>query len=101
MVLDVTSDESVAAFATSLAGVVNAPGADRSLYAVVNNAGVASGGAVDWLKLTDFMMDMEVGRFQRHDSARGLLQLSSIAFNSSRSNRVDDARRALFNPRYR
>ena len=63
VVLDVTSDESVAAFATFLASVVDAPGAGRSLYAVVNNAGVASGGAVDWLQIKDFKMDMEVGRF--------------------------------------
>ena len=61
--LDVTNDESVAAFATFLGGVVNAPGTDRSLHAVVCNAGVASGGAVDWLQIKDFKMDMEVGRF--------------------------------------
>lgn len=60
--LDVTNDESVAIFIASLAGVVNAPGTDHSLHAVVCNAGVASGGPIDWLQMKDFKMDMEVRR---------------------------------------
>lgn len=37
--------------------------ADHSLLAVVNNAGVGSGGLIDWLTLSDFERDAAVNYF--------------------------------------
>jgi hypothetical protein len=57
--LDVTADESVACFAGAVHKLL-ASNKGLKLHAVINNAGVGSGGAVDWLKLSAFKFDMEV-----------------------------------------
>ena len=59
-VVDVTSDGSVADFVGVVGRLVGEEGQGRSLHAVVNNAGVGNGGAVDWLSLDNFRFDMEV-----------------------------------------
>mmetsp|Transcript_16368 Transcript_16368/g.27914 ORF Transcript_16368/g.27914 Transcript_16368/m.27914 type:complete len:410 (+) Transcript_16368:139-1368(+) len=72
--LDVTSDASVAFFVGEVEAVV-AEKEDRSFHAVVNNAGVGSGGAVDWLSLEAFKLDMEVNYFGLVRFTKGCLPL--------------------------
>mmetsp|Transcript_41843 Transcript_41843/g.94519 ORF Transcript_41843/g.94519 Transcript_41843/m.94519 type:complete len:246 (-) Transcript_41843:939-1676(-) len=59
--LDVTSEASVADFVARLGWLVTEdPKQHRRLYALVNNAGVGTGGAVDWLKMSDYEFNMNV-----------------------------------------
>mmetsp|Transcript_16364 Transcript_16364/g.27906 ORF Transcript_16364/g.27906 Transcript_16364/m.27906 type:complete len:299 (+) Transcript_16364:98-994(+) len=68
------SDASVAFFVGEVEAVV-AEKEDRSFHAVVNNAGVGSGGAVDWLSLEAFKLDMEVNYFGLVRFTKGCLPL--------------------------
>ena len=76
--LDVTSQDSVDAYAARVTGHVEgtAVGDEAgALHALVNNAGVGSGGCVDWLDLADFRRDMEVNCFGMIRVTKALLPL--------------------------
>jgi len=62
LVLDVTRESDVAEAAERVRQWVSSS-ADHSLLAVVNNAGVGSGGLIDWLTLSDFERDAAVNYF--------------------------------------
>ena len=61
--LDVTKDASVTAFVDTLTALIAADAPKRQLYALVNNAGVGTGGCVDWLTMDDYQFDMNVNYF--------------------------------------
>jgi NAD(P)-dependent dehydrogenase (short-subunit alcohol dehydrogenase family) len=64
--LDVTSDASCESFIKIMETIISANnGGTRkvTLHALVNNAGVASGGPVDWATLKQYRFDMEVNYF--------------------------------------
>lgn len=69
--LDVTKDASVTAFVETLTALVAAGAPKRQLYALVNNAGVGTGGCVDWLTMDDYQFDMNVNYF-------GLIRLTKV-----------------------
>ena len=79
--LDVTNQESVDAFAARVREHIHAGSSSSStsspcaLHAVVNNAGVGSGGCVDWLDLADFQRDMDVNYFGMIRVTKALLPL--------------------------
>jgi len=61
--LDVTDNESVKNCAEIVNDWVKEDPSVRSLHAVVNNAGVGTGGEVDWLQMKNFEFDMGVNYF--------------------------------------
>jgi hypothetical protein len=59
--LDVTSEKSVEDFVKFAETMIQKEGnKGLSIHAVVNNAGVANGGAVDWLSMKQLRFDMDV-----------------------------------------
>jgi len=63
--LDVTKDTSVESFMASMKEILNPnDGSNKvTLHALVNNAGIMNLGAIDWMKMDQFRLDMEVNYF--------------------------------------
>jgi NAD(P)-dependent dehydrogenase (short-subunit alcohol dehydrogenase family) len=82
--LDVTKQESVDAFAERvhediLKSKTGDGTTERVLHAIINNAGVGSGGCVDWLDVDDFQRDMNVNFFGIIRVTKALLPLLKAA----------------------
>jgi len=69
--MDVTDDESVNDCAELVEEWINEDPDTRSLHALLNNAGVGTGGEIDWLKMSDFEFDMSVNYFGMVKGERG------------------------------
>jgi NAD(P)-dependent dehydrogenase (short-subunit alcohol dehydrogenase family) len=63
--LDVTKDESVEAFMKTMTDILDSKSGSNkiTLHALVNNAGILNLGAIDWMKMDQFRLDMEVNYF--------------------------------------
>jgi NAD(P)-dependent dehydrogenase (short-subunit alcohol dehydrogenase family) len=66
LVMDVTSDKSVTDAYEKVSEWLSSTGSgkqNRHLHALVNNAGIAHGGFIDWRKMSDFEASMDVNYF--------------------------------------
>ena len=80
--LDITNSESVAA-AAALVGDWLRADPSRRIHALVNNAGIAMGGLVDWTSMDEYRRTMEVNFFGHVAMTKALLPLFLVPHDAN------------------